>query len=756
MHSKTFKIQIGGRVQGVGFRPFVFNLAKQDNSVGSVSNNANGVIIYINSTKEKATLFLNKILKEKPEVSIITNHFVEEVSFIKYDEFKIIPSESEEKINIPLTPDFAVCNNCKEEIKDSSNRRFNYAFTTCVHCGPRYAITTKFPFERANTTLSNFEMCSDCDEEYTNPENKRFHSQTNSCSLCGITLKLVDQFGKSIELDQQEIIQKVAQYISEGKIIAIKNTNGYLLCCDATNSKAIQNLRDRKQRPNKPFAVLYPTIEVIKADFEITKNEETSLQSSVAPIVILENSKSTIINTKTIAPNLNQTGVMLPSSSLLELVLQELQKPIIATSGNMHGSPIISVEKEAQEQLKNVADYFVHHDLKIEFPQDDSVVKFVEEQQLILRRSRGFAPNYLEIETKNTEPILAMGAHLKSTFAFVPNQHIYVSQYFGNLDSFEVSERYKSTLQKYQNLFNAKPKTILVDKHPQYQSTILGKELSQENNTKLIEIQHHKAHFASVLGEHNLYDSKEKILGVVWDGTGLGNDNNIWGGEFFIYQNQKIIRTNHFEYFNWIANDKMAKEPRLSLFSLLNDDKRNLIKDKFSESEWKIYSKTLENNTLKTSSVGRLFDAVASALDIIDVNSYEAEAAMLLENCANSYKNDDYIDFLETKNYNTIPSELLIQIVIKMYKLDGISKVYIAASFIYTLAKLIVNEALKNAIKTIACSGGVFQNSVLVSFLSNISKEEKINLKFNRKLSPNDENISFGQLMYYNNIIKLK
>lgn len=749
MQSKTYKIQITGCVQGVGFRPFVFNLAKRNRFFGSVSNNGKGVIIYINSSEEQANHFLNEILTNKPEISIITSHSLEVVSSQEYKDFSIVPSKKNQQINIPLTPDFAVCNNCKEEIKDSKNRRYNYAFTTCVHCGPRYAITTKFPFERANTTLSNFEMCSDCKEEYSNPRNKRFHSQTNSCKDCGITLKLVNNLGETVEENQQEIIHKVAQFISEGKIIALKNTNGYLLCCDATNKEAIQQLRQRKKRPNKPFAVLYSTIEAIKNDFIITKNEETALQSSVAPIVIVQNSKTTTIEVATIEPNLNQTGVMLPSSSLLELLMQKLQKPIIATSGNIHGSPIISEEIEAQEKLKNVADYFLHHNLEIEFPQDDSVVKFVDEQQIILRRSRGLAPNYIEIETITTEPILAMGAHLKSTFTFVPNKHTYVSQYFGNLDSYEVLERYKNTIKQYENLFNSKSKTILVDKHSQYQSSILGKELSQENNAKLIKIQHHKAHFASVLGEHNLFSSKEKILGIVWDGTGLGDDNNIWGGEFFIYNNKDFTRSNHFEYFDWIANDKMAKEPRLSLFSLLNDDTRHLIKDKFSATEWKIYSKTLKKNTLKTSSVGRLFDAVASALDIIDVNSYEAEAAMLLEKYANSYKNDDYIDLLEFKNYDTIPSELLLQKITKAYKIDGTSKEYIASSFIYTLAKIIINEALKNKIKTIACSGGIFQNSLLIKILTERTKDEKINLKLNRKLSANDENISFGQLMYH-------
>jgi hydrogenase maturation protein HypF len=386
--------------------------------------------------------------------------------------------------------------------------------------------------------------------------------------------------------------------------------------------------------------------------------------------------------------------------------------------------------------------------LNIEFPQDDSVIKFVDEQQIILRRSRGLAPNYIEIETIATEPILAMGAHLKSTFSFMPNKHTYVSQYFGNLDSYDVLERYKKTINQYEKLFNSKPKTILVDKHSQYQSSIFGKELAINYNSKLIEIQHHKAHFASVLGEHNLFNSEEKILGVVWDGTGLGNDGNIWGGEFFIYQNQEIVRTNHFEYFDWIANDKMAKEPRLSLFSLLNDDTRHLIKDKFSTTELKVYNKTLQNNTLKTSSVGRLFDAVASALDIADINSYEAEAAMFLESCANTYSKNYYIDFLYKKDYNKIPSQFIIQEIIKASN-NGFCKERLAYSFIYTLAKIIVKKAKLNKAKIIACSGGVFQNSVLVSTLLRLATKENINIKLNCKLSANDENISFGQLMYH-------
>ena len=749
--SKTFKIQIKGRVQGVGFRPFVFNLAKEHQLNGSVSNNEEGVIIYCNTSEEKATQFLEQILLNKPEIAVITAHSTDEVPLIKFDDFSIVITKTSAQINLPLTPDFAICENCKAEISDSGNRRYNYAFTTCVHCGPRYAITQKFPFERAHTSLTEFDMCSTCLEEYTNPTNRRFHSQTNSCKSCGIQLQLVTNLGETIAINQLECIEKSAKRLIEGNILAIKNTNGYVLCCDASNPEAIKKLRKRKKRPNKPFAVLYPSMESIKKDFNVSNYEANALKSRVAPIVILQNTKHTRLSVDTIAPKFRQTGVMLPSSALLELIIKKLGIPIVATSGNIHGSPIISNDNDAHKQLNEVADYFLHHNLDIQFPQDDSVVTFAESSQLILRRSRGLAPNYINTTINSKKPILAMGGHLKSTFTFVPNAQTYVSQYFGNLDNYEVLKRYQATIEDYVALFETKPKTILIDKHTQYQSSILGKELALEWNADIQEIQHHKAHFASVLGENNLFASEEKILGIVWDGTGLGDDNHIWGGEFFTYQGNKIERLTHFEYYDWLANDKMAKEPRLALFSLLDSEHRSFIKDKFSETEWNIYSSMIKTNTLKTSSVGRLFDAVASALDLVDLNTFEAEAAMQLETCAKSYSKSYYIDFLYKKNYGKIPSNHIVQSIVKAYN-EGFCKERLAYSFIYTLAKCILNVAKTNEIKTIACSGGVFQNSLLVFMLNQMTKKENINLKLNCKLSANDENISFGQLMYHQHI----
>jgi hydrogenase maturation protein HypF len=746
---RTFEIIISGQVQGVGFRPFVYGLAKQLQLKGSVSNNQDGVLIRINTSEEKAHEFLLAILSGAPEISFIQNHNVSEIAFSPYEDFQIVPSEKNHQINIPLTPDFAICESCKSEIRDVGNRRFGYAFTTCTNCGPRYSVTTMFPFERPNTTVSEFDMCLKCQTEYTNPEDRRFHSQTNSCSDCGIKLQLVDTDGREFNETQNNIIKKAAALIANGSILAIKNTNGYLLCCDANNKQAIQRLREKKRRPSKPFALLYPSIEKIKQDFEVSIPEEKALTSAIAPIVIL-NPKESIsdLELESIAPRLHQLGIMLPSSSLLILLMDELKIPIIATSGNIHSSPIISKKEEAVEKLIGVADYFLHHDLEISFPQDDSVVRFGGEHQITLRRSRGLAPNYMGNTSMKNQKVLAMGAHLKSTFTFTPNSHTYVSPYFGNLDSYDVSERFQESITKYTALFETEPEVVLVDSHPQYQSNIIGSQLATNWNAKLVSIQHHKAHFASVLGEHNLFESEEKILGVVWDGTGFGEDNSIWGGEFFSYHKNEMERLTHFEYVDWIAADKMAKEPRLSLLSVLPETDRHIAKGKFSESEWKIYNKMLEKNSLKTSSVGRLFDAVASLLLNIDSTSYEGEAAMLLENEASNYQDESYINFLSGNAYQVIPTKTIIKGIHKAIE-QGLPTAQIANSFIHTLSLVIINMANQNNYNYVVCSGGVFQNAILVKKLLEMAEKAHVELKFNRILSSNDENISLGQLWYH-------
>jgi len=750
---QTFQITITGQVQGVGFRPFVFNLAKRYGFTGQVGNTENGVKVQVNGQTDKVMAFVEDIVHTAPGVSVIQSHQVDPSAFIAFEDFSIAPSTKDAKVALPLTADFAICKSCQEEIRDPSNHRFQYPFTSCTQCGPRYSITRRFPFERRNTTLSDFEMCESCESEYSDPTDRRFHSQTNSCPDCGIPLQLLDAKGIKLGMEQGKIIETTAKLLSQGAIVAIKNTGGYLLCVDANNRESIERLRNRKQRPTKPFALLYPSLERIGQDFEVNDREAKGLTSTIGPIVILQprGEHKTDVS-QNVAPGMGNFGVMLPSSGLLTLLMDQLRFPMVATSGNIHGSPILSTNSEALEQLNGVADYFLQHDLDIAFPQDDSVIRFAGEHRIVLRRSRGMAPNFLTYRSGSKEPVMAMGAHLKSTVAFTPNAHTYVSPYFGNLDNYDVLQRISDTVKEYTQLFETTPSVVLVDKHPHYQSTQLGMELAGGWNAKSVQIQHHKAHFASVLAEHALFDSKEHVLGVVWDGTGLGDDGMVWGGEFFSYQHRKMARTAHFEYFDWLAGDKMAREPRLSLFSLLSEEYHKELQSKFSPLEWKLYQQIKANNMLKTSSVGRLFDAVACLLDIQDVTTFEGEAAMRLENRAVQNGHGPLLDLLAGEDPGPhIPTRKIMERLCTL-KQQGNGIGFLAASFIHTLAMIVVRMAKKHHFKIVACSGGVFQNAFLVRQLMELSLKNGITLKLNKELSSNDENIALGQLAYFENI----
>ncbi|HEY9220987.1 MAG TPA: carbamoyltransferase HypF [Lutibacter sp.] len=748
----TYKITISGQVQGVGFRPFVYGLAKSYSLTGTVSNNEEGVVIFVSGPKDSVQQFYEKLLKNPPPVSKIKNSAIIEVETSLFTDFNIIPSTKSSRLNLPLTPDFAICDDCKKDIQDPKNRRFNYPFTTCVNCGPRWAITNTFPFERDHTSISNFPMCDACEKEYSNPADRRFHSQTNTCHTCGIELILLDNSGNTIATTSENIFKKIAKLLAEGNIVAIKNTGGYLLCCNAENEAVIKKLRAKKNRPNKPFAVLFPSMEFLQNDLKINELQSKSLTSAERPINIipLGNYKGKIA-LKAVAPGLNQLGVMLPYSGILQLLANDLNFPVIATSGNIHSSPIIGNNKEAFEKLNNVADYFVQHNLEISHPQDDSVVKFSAKfnQQVIFRRARGYAPNYFEAKLNSEEKMMAMGADLKSCIAFYPNEYLYVSQYLGNLQNFDVYNRFKATANSFINIFEQQPDVVLADKHPGYQSTQLGKELAKKNKSKLVEIQHHKAHFSAILGEHQLFS--EKVLGVIFDGTGYGDDGNIWGGEFFDYEHHKIKRINHIAYFDWLLGDKMAKEPRLSLLSLASEEMVEVLKTKFTSSELKTYQTLKNTNTLKTSSAGRLFDAVASLLNITDYNTYEGEAAILLENSLFGF------DLKSCRSYLSAPEKGIsaTEIIKNMFDdfKNGNPKKQVILNFLYTLAFSVIEIAKSNNYKYIAFSGGVFQNTTLVDILIELAPKE-IKLYFHKDLSPNDENISFGQLMYYLNITK--
>lgn len=747
--AKTYKILVSGQVQGVGFRPYVFNLAKEFSLGGSVSNNEDGVIIFLTGPTHNINQFYNTLVDNPPPVSRINSSSITEVNLKQFTNFQIIPSSKNGQVNLPLTPDFAICADCEKELINEENRRCSYAFTTCVNCGPRWSITRTFPFERNHTTIDNFPMCETCFEEYSDPSNRRFHSQTNTCSECGIIFEFTDNQGKQVNTDN--IFNSISKLLSKGKIVAIKNTSGYLLCCNAENKQVIEKLRKLKNRPNKPFAILYPSLRFLQEELNLKAEEIKILKSPERPIIIVSLSDyKGKIAVKEVAPGLNQLGVMLPYTGILQLLSNQLDFPIIATSGNIHGSPILSNKKEVEEKLSKVADYFLHHNLDINHPQDDSVLKLSKKYNLkcLFRRSRGYAPNYLDIKIYSDKKLIALGADLKNSIAFYPNEHLYIGQYLGNLENFEVYKRFNYEINGFVKIFEQKPDVILVDKHPIYLSTQQGNELAKKWKAKLFQIQHHKAHFASVLGEHNLF-KKDDILGVVWDGTGFGDDANIWGGEFFEYKSNTIERIFHFKYFNWISGDKMSKEPRVSLFSLTENNLSEELATKFSNEELNVLSKVKKKNKLQTSSVGRLFDAVASLLNICDYNSYEGEAAILLENLIVDYNIENCKDYCKEIIGKTIPTQKILKEVETDFK-NGLNKEIIITNFLFTLALIIFKIADKNNLQKICCSGGVFQNTTLIDMLLELN-QNRYKLYFNRNLAPNDENISFGQIMYYLN-----
>ncbi|MDR2204915.1 MAG: carbamoyltransferase HypF [Flavobacteriaceae bacterium] len=758
---QTSEIHISGRVQGVGFRPFIFNLAEKFGLKGFVSNDRNGVIIVAQG--ENIENFYKEIFNQKPKSAEIIYSEIKEIETTEiFADFFIKPTEKNIAVDIPLTPDFATCESCENELFDEKNPRYFYPFTTCTQCGPRYSITKKFPFERENTAIDVFKMCPNCLQEYQNPDDVRFHSQTNSCPKCGIQIWLKDNAGNEFKANNKEIFEKMAAELQNGKIIAVKNTAGYLLMCDATNSKAVSELRKRKRRPTKPFAVLFPNISEMQQYLEISETQIESFKSSESPIIIskIKNPKDLAITE--ISPNMNTVGAMFPYSGTLKILSKTFGKPLIATSANFHGSPICANTDEAEKTLGEIADFFLHNSLEIRHAQDDSVIKFSPKhrQKIVFRRSRGFAPNYFFAEqlsehNPDKNKILCLGGDLKNTFSAVPNNHVYISEYIGDLANFETYERFEKTIKSYLKIFNFLPEFILKDSHPKYENQ---KILSEFPDAKIVEIQHHKAHFAAILGEKNLW-KKDKILGIIWDGIGFGAENEIWGGEFFMYENGEISRAARLENFAWILGDKMSKTPKISALSISKNNEN--LKDFFDENQWKIYTNLIEKCDIKTSSMGRFFDAVAFILGYRETIYFEGESAMWLEKISNeiyeshqfNVNNCELTDYLETEKFNSeLPVKMLFDKILDE-KLSGKNSGEIGLNFHYTLIKYIEKTAENFHANALTFSGGVWQNALLIDLATDVLSP-KFNLHFHEKLSPNDENISFGQLNCFLNLMK--
>lgn len=750
----TYHIHIGGLVQGVGFRPLVCRLAATFNLTGFVSNTNNGVHIECNALPETVKKFYQEILNNPPENAVITSHHLEEIPVKIFASFGIRQSTHDTAPALMLTPDIAVCDTCRHELLTPGNKRYLYPFITCLNCGPRYSITTALPYDRPNTTMQPLSMCSSCNTEYHDINDRRHYSQTNSCTDCAIPMHLYSSSKERVSGDAENILQVLDGELKKGRIIAVKGIGGYLLLCDAANENTVQSLRMRKQRPAKPFALLYADVKMADKDVVLHSYEINTLHDKAAPIVLcrMKSSSGNGLCKELVAPGLDKIGLMLPCSPLLVLIAEKFGGPLIATSGNISGSPIIYTDKEALMNLFEVADYILTYEREIVAPQDDSVLQFTQSgQKLVLRRSHGLAPNYFPNPfAASKEVILAMGGELKSAFCLLNEEHLYVSQFLGDQGSLESQTAFKKTVQHFNTLLQVEPRHVLIDKHPGYFVSQLGKTIAAENNIGVTAIQHHKAHFAAVLAENHLMDAEEPVLGFIFDGTGYGDDSQIWGGEIFIYEEGQIERLAYMDYFPQLLGDKMSKEPRLSALSILKNfpAQQQLLQKHFSSQEWKYYQQLIQQpDTLLTSSMGRFLDGIASLLGVCQQNTYEGEAVMKLEALAASCQEvstDYYPVELRSNRISWYPfiQALLLDIEVEKDKATMAWKVF------YSLYKMILQVAEHFNIDCLAFSGGVFQNALLVHLLTENTPANKT-LFFHRQLSANDENIGLGQVAYY-------
>ena len=767
----TYHLHIAGQVQGVGFRPFVWRLAQQVALQGWVNNTTDGVHVLFNAREETARAFVQALLEQAPPLSRITHHVLQAVKKQEFSDFKIVHSTDEAPPNLLLTPDFGICDDCCRELQDPSNRRHGYPFITCTNCGPRFSIVTGLPYDRERTTMQAFQQCAACQLEYDNPADRRYYSQTNSCPECGIQLAFTEAGSRP----NTPPLESALACLLAGKILAVKGIGGYLLLCDATDESALETLRIRKRRPDKPFALLYANLQELEKDALVTESEYKILISPQAPILLLplREKPASGLCSKQVAPGLKQIGAMLPYAPLLELLAHAFNRPLVATSGNISGSPIIYDDEKARQELLGIADGILSHNRDIAIPQDDSVLRFspVHQQKIILRRSRGYAPTFLfdfpkNIRLKpNAEKLqtpklqtskLAMGALMKSTFAWQHSGNLYLSQYLGELGSFDTQETFEHTLRHFLDLFRGRPEQIVVDMHPDYFSSHLGKLMAREWSIPAVEVQHHEAHFAAVLAENGYFAAEKNleqlILGVIWDGTGYGDDGQVWGGEFFRFDGQGIARVSHFEPFDFLLGDKMPREPRISALSLarLAQVQPPLLEEKFTQQEWALYQKMLsKGGLLHTSSVGRLFDGVACLLGLCSISSYEGQAAMLLEQSAASYFQKNGLAALAPYSLGApetglAPTGALVRQVVEDLA-AGTQKEKVAARFHRSLIEIIRQQARQQECSILAFSGGVWQNALLVD-LAIEHLHGEFELLFHRQISPNDECVAFGQL----------
>ncbi len=734
--AERLQVRMRGAVQGVGFRPFVYRLANDLGLTGCVRNSSDGLVIEVEGPRAELDRFLDRLASERPAAALVLETRAAWSAATGCRTFQILASDETVERTASLLPELATCRECLTEISDPSDRRYGYPFTNCTNCGPRFTIIEDIPYDRPRTTMRGFAMCPECRGEYTDPANRRFHAQPNACPRCGPRLWAETPGNASVDLTSmpsEHAIVEAGRVLQQGGIVALKGIGGFQLLSDARQAEVVERLRERKHREAKPFALMMPGIEMVRHYCEVSAEEQRLLESPAAPIVLLKPSGATGL-APGVAESSPYLGVMLPYSPLHHLLMREFPFPIVATSGNATDEPIAIENQEARARLAEIADLFLMHNRPIARPCDDSVVRLVRGRESVMRRARGYAPLPVFVG-RDLPAVLAVGGHLKNTVAIAVGQQVFLSQHVGDLDTIEARGAFERAIDDLCRLYRFKPELVACDLHPDYAST----RWARESGLPLVAIQHHQAHVAACAAENGI---EGPYLGVSWDGTGYGLDGTVWGGEFFHADGIEFERIAHLRPFRLPGGEAAVREGWRSAASLL----------------WEVGGQSaaalpaqrlpllrmLEHgvNAPWTTSVGRLFDAVASMVGVADESRFEGQAAMMLERAIGSLSTDESYELVSSGDTGDwAPLIEAVRQDVARQEPKGL----VAAKFHNALANWIVTVAERVGERQVVLSGGVFQNGYLVERTSALLEAGGFRVLTHRYVPPNDGGIALGQ-----------
>lgn len=751
---ETVKVSIVGRVQGVGFRPFVFQLAQQYGLKGTVQNNMDGVEAFIEGKATDVQLFLQSVREKTPRLARIDQMTIQREAFIGYKEFSIIKSRREGTSQLVIPVDAGVCDECLAEINDPYNHRYHYPFTTCTQCGPRYTIIDELPYDRPYTSMSDFELCPNCEQEYHNSLDRRHHAQPIACPECGPHVTLISHDG-NIVAERDEALEMAGKLLIEGKIMAVKGIGGFHLCCDAHNDQAVSLLRKRKNRPHRPLAVMSFSIEDVKRFAKVSSKEEELLRSAEAPIVVLQKRKEYHLAEK-VAPDMKTIGVMLPYSPLHYLLLKEAgKKTLVMTSANVSGLPIVYKNEDCHPYIGEIADFYLLHDREILHPVDDSVVQIVQGKTDFFRKSRGYVPDAL-YSKMNMDGIVAFGGQQKTTFALGRNHQIFIGPHIGDLDNLSTIHHYRKELQHLLKWIQPHQRIGVVDYHPNYQTRELAKEFSFD---EVMEVQHHHAHMAACMADN---DMEEQTFAIILDGTGYGLDGNLWGFEIFYGDCRQFQRLAHLKYTALPGGEVCIREPWRNacgmLLTLLGDEGFKLCEQLFPSHKEAIpvFRAMIEKglNTVYAGTCGRLFDAVSSMIGICEKSTYDGEAAIRLSELAQFDQQIESYHYEIQENQQKLVfdfSRMLLEIVQDVRNGKTVEKM--STAFHETIVQALVEgmnrlrDNFPQYSKKIVLSGGSCHNRYLKERLTACLTAAGFEVYSHKHIPCNDGGLSYGQLM---------